>query len=469
MQAALESNKRYLIVGTGATGLACARFFAANTLDYVLLDSRPDQSANTNLQMFLQQHTCQCYFGNLEAFEYSSKDIMILSPGVSLQERFVATAQSSGVELSSDIEIFDRINEKPVIAITGSNGKTTITTITQKILQAMGFNACAAGNIGLAALDALAEDIDVYVLELSSFQLERYNHLQSVTAIVANISEDHMDRYDDLQQYAQAKFSIYNNAGYKLVNLDDAYSENIAKPYASISMTAADADYALNNHSIFIKDRDVNIDISASQLKGSHNRFNLLAAVALVDGLLRHQECTDAEVSALFSQALSLLNDFKGLPHRCEYIGAVHNIEFINDSKATNVGACLAALSGLQQDYDHIFVLLGGVDKSASFEQLVEFISQAAIEPILFGQDSINILKAFQASESSFKPVCVDKLEHALNEAYRQANQLQQGQSEQQRLLILLSPACASFDQFSSFADRGTAFVSQVKQMMRAA
>jgi UDP-N-acetylmuramoylalanine--D-glutamate ligase len=358
---------------------------------------------------------------------------------------------------------------KPIIGITGSNGKSTVTTLVGEILAAGGHKPAVCGNIGIPVLDVLLNDdhYDCYVVELSSFQLETTHHLAAEVACVLNLSEDHMDRYDSMMAYHQAKHRIFQGCRNIVVNREDALSQPLVStsmPKKSFGLNMAENPVAAKNqYSIGLqKDSANNVNlgeflmceqqpifpVAKLKIKGRHNQLNALAAIALVESLP-----ADFEVS--HDQLLQVLSDFTGLPHRCTWVAEHDNVEYFNDSKGTNVGSTLAAIEGLaSHNRKNIILIAGGVGKDQDFEPLADACQLSVKQALLFGRDAPLIA-------SSLVSTCELNIVATLEQALAQAREVSRPGD-----VILFSPACASFDQFTNYVKRGEVFEQLVAEII---
>ncbi|NRB41444.1 MAG: UDP-N-acetylmuramoyl-L-alanine--D-glutamate ligase [Pseudomonadales bacterium] len=447
----VDKNTHYTIVGTGLTGLSCVSFFQRQgSSDFRLCDSRENPPAAQKIQE--QYPDVETTFGNLDALTYAKGDVIIVSPGIALTESFIEIAVAQGAVISSDIELFLNVNTKPVIAITGSNGKSTVTTLVGEILSSAGLKVAVAGNIGLPVLDQVASviDFDIFVLELSSFQLERLNHLNAKAVCILNVTEDHMDRYKSFDDYVKAKQVIFNGAENIAVNRDETLSAPVdvmtaAEKIISFGLTGVhDSGLSLkikdNQQAICCGDVSL-INTAEMKLKGQHNINNVMAAMTL---------CYQAGLS--WAQMTSAVLNFSGLSHRCEFAGEIDDVTYINDSKATNVGAAVAAINGFSAEPGKLILIAGGLDKMSDFRPLAASVEAHVDKVILLGQDAGKIAAVLPDN----KVVMVSDLEEAIKEASFLA--APQG-------LVLFSPACASFDMFKSFEHRGDVFKATVLQL----
>lgn len=436
---------RTLVVGLGATGLSCARFLSRSGVPVAVTDSRDQPPALETVQRELPD--VALFLGGFDEEAFARAERIVVSPGVSLREPLVAEAHARGVEVIGDIELFARHVSAPVIGITGSNGKSTVTTLLGLMAQRAGKIARVGGNLGVPALDLVSDDEpDLYVLELSSFQLETLQSLTCLAAVVLNISPDHMDRYDSLGDYAAAKQAIYQHARMQVVNRDDAYAASLAHPHAPVVGFGLGephaGDYGLRNMDgeRWIVHGDTPLmPVSGLRMPGRHNLANALAALALGDA-------AGFPVIAM----LQALREFQGLPHRTEWAGEYQGVRWFNDSKATNIGAALAAIQG----FDGPLVLIaGGQGKGAHFSELAAGLDARVRHVVLLGEAADEIEAALQgrvpASRAADMPEAVRLA----------AGQAQPGDT------VLLSPACASFDMFSGYQQRGEQFVQALREI----
>lgn len=441
----IATSKMKAIVGTGVSGLSAARFLQRCNERFVLFDTR-DLPPNRALiaQEFPGVH---CEFGQWDQALLNSADEIIVSPGVPISMPALAKAREAGVPLVGDVEVFCRHARAPIVAITGSNGKSTVTTLVGKMAEAAGRCVAVGGNLGTAALDLLNESVELYVLELSSFQLETVSKLGAEVACVLNISPDHMDRYDSMPAYHAAKQRIYYGAKKVVVNRADPLTQPpLAADVERVSFGGV-ADF--KNMGTVDKDgelwlaEDLKPLIPASELRivGRHNVDNALAALAI-------GKAAGLPMIAM----LEALRAFSGLPHRCEWVAEVDGVGYINDSKGTNVGATLAAIEGLAQAHGKLVLLLGGVAKDDNFRPLLEALKRHARAAVVFGRDAAII-------EKSLAGYSALEREAGLLPALAKARELAYSGDT-----VLLSPACASFDEFDNYMARGETFKHWVKE-----
>lgn len=436
-------GKNVIIIGLGVTGLSCVNYFLSKNVIPKVIDTRHKPSGIEQLDPRVMYHT-----GGLNLDWILDADLIVVSPGIALATPELVKAKLQGIQIIGDIELFClEVNQQPhkkVAAITGSNGKTTVTSLVGEIIAASGCRVGVGGNIGQPALSLLDEDCDIYVLELSSFQLERTYSLKATAATILNISEDHMDRYPEgILQYTAAKQRIYQNAENCIVNYDDklTYPHTDAKKGHWIEFGLQDGQYHLDLHNqhMIVNDQSV-LDTSQLSLLGVHNYLNILAALAITDALGIER-----------SVSLLAIKNFKGLSHRFELVYEHNGVRWINDSKATNVGSTEAALKSVTCN-GTLYLLLGGDGKSADFSPLIPYLlKQPALRIYCFGRDKVELAK--------LRPdvtTIVDTMKDALVDI---AHNTQSGD------VVLLSPACASLDQFKNYAERGQVFAMLAKEL----
>lgn len=443
----ISSNKYTVVIGLGVTGLSVVRYLLAQGVRVVACDSRENPPNLALVKQLFPELSIQ--LGPLEVEFLCSAHEIIISPGLSRKEAVIKQAIDTGISVVGDVELFARAVKAPVVAITGSNGKTTVTTLVGEMAKAAGLNVVVAGNIGLPVLDTLNDAVDLYVLELSSFQLESTQSLKPVVATVLNVSADHMDRYDSFMEYALTKQRIAFGAKTIVVNKQDPLTE---PPFADgvkrICFGAAQAD--LKDFGLYggdlMKGFKPLIALADLKLVGLHNYTNAAAALALA-------EAANVPMDA----CLKALVEFRGLPHRCELVATVGGIDFINDSKATNVGATVAALEGFIGSAKNIHIILGGDGKGADFSRLIPALKSTAKTVILIGKDAPQLEQLISRGLSELPIINESSLEQAVVSAFRGASAGD---------FILLSPACASLDMFSSFEQRGDVFSQAAKGLL---
>ncbi|MFC0142281.1 UDP-N-acetylmuramoyl-L-alanine--D-glutamate ligase [Erwinia mallotivora] len=432
-------GKKVVIIGLGLTGLSCVDFFLARGVTPRVMDTRVVPPGLNKLP-----NSVECWLGSLNDRWLLAADLIIASPGMSLAHPSLMDAADAGVEIIGDIELFCREAQALVVAITGSNGKSTVTTLVGEMAKAAGWQVGVGGNIGLPALMLLEQPAQLYVLELSSFQLETTSSLKAAAATILNVTEDHMDRYPlGMQQYRAAKLRIYEQARVCVVNADDAMTMPVrGADKRCVSFGVDVGDYHLNRQqgTIWLRvngEKVLNTD--EMTLVGQHNYTNSLAALALADavGLPR-------------TSSLRALTTFTGLAHRFQLAHENNGVRWINDSKATNVGSTEAALSGLQLS-GTLWLLLGGDGKSADFAPLSQYVQAENVQLYCFGRDGAQL-----AELSPQKAVQTETMAEAMAQI---AAKVQPGD------IVLLSPACASLDQFKNFEQRGDVFTQLAKEL----
>ena len=429
---------RALVVGIGSTGESCTRFLNGRTKLYVT-DTRLGQDDSiTNRIMDLQKIYTDAEFIKPKDVKsvLDSSTVVYASPGIPLYDPVLASVRASGVPISCDVELFCSLVDVPLIGVTGTNGKTTTTDLITKMLRSRGF--ASGGNIGKPVLDLLEDPKVGYVLEISSFQLEKMNPPRLAGATVLNVTEDHQDHHRNFEEYASTKTRIYEQCEVAVYNEEDPNTKPVTKT-AEIPVNGTER-WCVREHEIAIAGKAV--PTKHLRLKGTQNHLNIVIAAALAS-------VCGAEVEELIDTAAS----YEGLPHRMQLVAEIDGVRYVNDSKATNVAATQAALEALSNGTPNILLIAGGDGKGASFEALSGPIRQHAKAAILFGRDA----GAFAAAVGdATECVYADSLESALLEARALAKLGD---------VVLLSPACASFDMFADYEQRGNQFVSAVRAM----
>ena len=442
---------RATVFGLGASGFSAVKYLVPLGVEVEVQDSRDVAPFYSELTRQFPHVPVQ--LGQFTTPNLGRGDLVIVSPGIALSEPVIEKARQQQVEIVGDIELFVRACPAPILAITGSNGKTTVTTLVGQMLAAQGLNAPVAGNIGMPVLDLLEGPIpDLVVLELSSFQLEATDSLEAKAAAVLNLSPDHMDRYATVAQYLDAKRRILNGANTGIVNRDDPTLQimdvSSAGQIISFGLDAPlrSADYGVatdpDGDDWIVRGDARILPVASLSMTGRHNVMNALAALALIE----------SAGYAISPPALDALSAFRGLPHRCEPVLEHEGVLWINDSKGTNPGAVEAALFGLDRP---VVLIAGGQSKGADFRALAEAIQRYARQVLLIGEDRVALAEAI----GDRVPVTLaDDLPQAVRLAARWA---QSGDA------VLFSPACASFDMFRDFAHRGEVFSDLVREMIR--
>ncbi|OYY04660.1 MAG: UDP-N-acetylmuramoyl-L-alanine--D-glutamate ligase [Methylotenera sp. 24-45-7] len=442
-------DKQVLVLGLGETGLSAVHWLHRQGARLSVADTRENPPGVEALKTAFPQVTL--HTGAFTAAIFEAKDLVVSSPGIALSEPEIQAAIARGIAVVGDVELFAQyrpVNAK-VIAITGANGKTTVTTLVGEMCKAAGLNTIVAGNIGLPVLDALnMETPDVYVLELSSFQLETTSSLVVDAAAMLNLSEDHMDRYAGMQDYAIAKARIFYNAKLQVLNRDDAWSMLMSRPkLQQVTFGLSEVDDA-QDYGLRVVDGETWLscgthdlmNIRDLKIAGLHNAANALAAIALCRG-----------IGIEYAPIMQTLYNFKGLPHRVEWVAEIDEVDYYDDSKGTNVGATCAALAGLPRK---VVLIAGGDGKGQDFSPLKQPVAENARAVVLIGRDAALIER--ELLETNVPLYQAADLPEAVNIAKKLA---QAGDA------VLLSPACASFDMFKNYVHRAEVFVAAVKRL----
>ncbi|WP_350562240.1 UDP-N-acetylmuramoyl-L-alanine--D-glutamate ligase [Psychrobacter sp. CAL346-MNA-CIBAN-0220] len=449
-----------VVVGLGQSGLSVAHYLSNQGYRVAVTDSQPAPA----LANQLPEAVAIRQFGSIDADLLQQAARIIISPGISLDTQAVAAARQANIPVVSDIQLFCEACNVPIIAITGSNAKSTVTTLVGQMAADAGFDVGVGGNIGVPALSLLANtNMQLAVLELSSFQLETVTNLGAQVATVLNMSPDHLDRHGDMLGYHQAKHRIFQGAKSVVINREDALTRPLVAdnlPRLSTGIHAPDkGHYGLitdPNGQIYLA-RGTERLLSADKLliKGRHNLLNAQSALAL------------GELAGLpLDSMLATLQQFTGLDHRCQYVTTVAGIDYFNDSKGTNIGSTMAAIEGLGAVYapkdGKLLLILGGQGKGQQFGELTPFINQYVSQVLCIGEDSQQIeqhLRAAKLSDEVMLHQC-----QTLEGAFATIKQVT-ASSLSQVQAVLLSPACASFDQFNGYSARGEYFSQLVAQL----
>ena len=429
-----------LVVGLGKTGLSVVRHLRARGETVVVADSRDIPPGITGLKGEFADVQCETGLFDMSLFKNAKR--IVASPGVALSEPALVEAKDNHVEIMGDIDLFAECIDAPVVAITGSNGKSTVTELVTQMAERAGVEAVACGNIGLPVLDALDESVGLYVIELSSFQLETLHRLPMKSAVVLNVTADHLDRYDSLASYAASKQRIYRNAETCVINLDDKRAKDtglVGCEHLGFTLGAPDVDvFGIESDHICFAHQAL-IAVDEVRIKGQHNIQNAMAALAI-----------GKSAGLSFDTMVDTLKTFEGLPHRMQFVAAVDGVDWINDSKATNVGATIASLTGLAGKH---VLIAGGMAKDADFSPLHDVVRAHCRAVVLFGRDAVQIENVMPAGVSVER---ADDMSGAVTAAARLAHR---GDN------VILAPACASFDMFDSFEHRGEVFMQAVDDL----
>ena len=437
-----------LIVGLGKTGLSCARYLAAQGISVAVTDTREQPPGLEALKAELPD--LALFLGGFDPAVFAAAERLVVSPGVPVSEPLIRAAMERGVPVVGDIEIFAQAVNAPVVAITGSNGKSTVTTLMGVMAAEAGLSAKVGGNLGEPALDLLDQDAGLYVLELSSFQLETTRSLSPKAAVVLNISSDHMDRYSDVDAYARVKSEIYQQAEIGIFNLDDPLVAAMRQGHESELLYTLGEPGAscfglrrIDGSEWICYEQRPLLPAAELLIPGRHNLSNALAALAL-----------GSAIGLPESAMLAALKQFRGLPHRTQFVTQHSGVSWYNDSKGTNVGASIAALLGFDGAGKTVLIA-GGDGKGADFSALAPVVEQTARAVVLIGRDAAQIERVLTGS---VPVVHAETMEQAVAVA---AERAESGDR------VLLSPACASFDMFTGYEQRGKVYMDAVMRLCR--
>ena len=436
------SNKKILILGMGKTGLSCINFFLSKGIFPKIMDTNKNPKCITEIHKF---KNIRYHIGSINYSWILESNLIISSPGISYFHPALTFAYKHNIEIIGDIELFTRETKVPIIAITGSNGKSSVAAMVKEIIEKAGFSVYLGGNIGIPALSIINKSADFFVLELSSFQLEQTFSLKAYVSTVLNITPDHINRYPlGIKQYARIKQKIYKNAKICVINLDDKLSfKKLKKHVRYISFGENQGDYHLNsiNKNIWLYYQSHKL-INTTELKisGKHNYINMLSALSIVHAL-----------KIRLDVSLPILKNFLGLPHRYQIICQHNDILWINDSKSTNIMSTAAAINNISKT-KKIRLILGGDSKFANLSPLKSILKNKLITIYCYGKDKKKFFKLYP-----YRSMCFNTLSEVIRCISRQ---VQSGD------IVLLSPACSSLDQFPGFEARGDAFSKLVKELI---
>ncbi|WPP45428.1 UDP-N-acetylmuramoyl-L-alanine--D-glutamate ligase [Pseudomonas sp. AN-1] len=449
----IASDQFRIVVGLGKSGMSLVRFLARQGVPFAVVDTRTNPPELATLEAEYPQVEVRC--GALDVDFLCRASELYVSPGLPLATAALQEARARGVRLSGDIDLFVRHARAPIVAITGSNAKSTVTTLVGEMAQAAGKKVAVGGNLGTPALDLLADDIELYVLELSSFQLESTERLSAEVATCLNVSDDHMDRYSGMESYHLAKHRIFRGARQVVVNRQDPLSRPLIAdqvPCWSFGLDKPD----FKSFGILEENGEKYLAFQFSKLmpvrelkiRGAHNQANALAALALGHA-----------VGLPLAPMLDTLRRFTGLAHRCQWVRERDGVTFYDDSKATNVGAALAAIDGLGAEIDGKLLLIAGGDgKGADFNPLRASVARYCRAVVLLGRDAELIAGALTGSDE--QPVVPLVRVASLDEAVQRCAELAEAGDA-----VLLSPACASLDMFRNFEERGRLFAAAAREL----
>jgi len=428
-----------VVIGMGHTGASCIPYLLSHGYSVAAVDSRLNPPCSSQIQT--DYPGVKTVIGSLDKSLINSADMIVVSPGVSLKEPAIADAVSQGKEIVGDIELFAREVKSPVVAITGSNGKSTVTTLVGLMCRANNMNVEIAGNIGVPVLSVLQKkDVDIFVLELSSFQLETTRSLNAIASTVLNVSPDHMDRYESEKDYIDAKVRIFQGDGVMVLNHDDILVRDMAIKDRKVFWfgLGKPVSHMMFGITTYMGERWINrgqnrlFPVSDVALVGEHNLANVLAAMAI------------ATVAGVPMETIrDVAKSFKGLPHRTEVVAEKNDVVWINDSKGTNVGSTIAALSGIGRP---VILIAGGEGKGADFKPLGEAIQKFAKAVILIGRDAELIARSIGEEIPVYRA-------EDIKQAVKRSDELAVAGDS-----VLLSPACASFDMYKNYEHRGDVF-----------
>ena len=456
------AGRKVLVLGLGDTGLSMAKWLARRGASVRVADTRTAPPRLAELKRSLPSVPANC--GPFQDETFADIDLLAVSPGVPLAEPGVRRALDAGTEVVGDVELFARAlpeRHPPIIAVTGTNGKSTVTSLAGAMTRAAGVDCEVAGNIGPAVLDALmrrediGRDAGLWVLELSSFQLETTTSLAADAAAVLNITEDHLDRYRGIDDYARAKARVFSGDGIQVLNRDDPRSLAMALPGRKTSTFGLDAPRRAEDWGVLERGGELWLAQGANallavremRLAGLHNAANALAAFALCRAL-----------GLPLQPLLVALREFKGLPHRVELIGEADGVRWYDDSKGTNVGSTVAALAGLAQGDTKLVLIAGGDGKGQDFSPLRSAVERSARGLVLIGRDAPLIEAAVAGAGVPIRRAA------SMDQAVALA-----AQAARPGDAVLLSPACASFDMFRDYRHRGEVFRLAVERVIDAA
>ena len=438
-----------VVAGLGISGVSAVNFLHEKGYRVAVTDSRALPPGHDQIPTEVQTS-----FGQLDQELLLQAEEIVISPGLDPKLPEIQAAIAQGIPVVSEIQILRRATEKPIMAITGSNAKSTVTTLIGLMAKNAGVKVAVGGNLGRPALDLTKDDPDLYILELSSFQLETTSNLNAEVAVVLNISEDHLDRHGDMFAYHTAKHRIFQGVKKVVFNRDDSLTRPLVPdvtPMQSFGLNAPD----LNQYGILREDngniwlargRERLLNSAEMYIQGTHNVANALACLALGEA-----------INLPMDIMLETLKTFKGLEHRCEFVRELNNVRYYNDSKGTNIGATLAAIDGLGAAIEakggKVAIILGGQGKGQDFTALRDSLQKYAKVAVLIGEDRPVIEKAIEGTTTL---LYAESLQEAVNLSQQYTHAYD---------VVLLSPACASFDMFTGYPQRGQHFVEYVNAL----
>lgn len=441
-----SQGKFTVVVGLGISGVSAANFLYQQGQQVVVMDSRENPPGIEQVPESVQK-----IVGKIDTDILFQADEIVLSPGLAVEMPEIQQAIAKGIKVISEIQLLRRATNAPMIAITGSNAKSTVTTLIGEMAKNAGKKVAVGGNLGRPALDLLRDEPELFVLELSSFQLETTTDLNAEVAVILNMSEDHLDRHGTMQNYQTIKHRIFQGAQHIVFNRDDVATQtDVVAPKISFGINQPQAgQYGViyeNNTIWLVRGEQKLLSSDELYIQGTHNIANVLACFAL-------GESVGLDLESMIATA----KQFKGLEHRCEYVETINHVRYYNDSKGTNVGATLAAIEGLgkaiQLKNGKIALILGGQGKGQDFSLLAQAVQSYVKTIVLIGEDAQKIHQDLVGHTPAVEYIFADSLNQAIDicQQHTQANDV-----------VLLSPACASFDMFTGYPERGRKFVEYV-------
>lgn len=440
----MNTEKYKVIVGLGKTGYACAQYFMRTGIAFSVADDS-EHPACLNL---LREALPDLEVMKIDEHAFVDADQIVLSPGVPLKSAVIQSAINSGVSVTGDIAMFSTKTDKDFIGITGTNGKSSVTELLALMAKKAGKNIGMGGNIGIPCLDLLGKNVDFNILEISSYQLELADALGAKVAVLLNLSPDHLDRYESVEDYYETKLRIFSNCEIAVLPRDlvDVVNQNHAKTFTfGLDEPVGDRDLGVKivdgESYLFIGNRAL-LNTESIKVKGRHNWLNALAALAAGYAMELNE-----------NNMLDALHSYSGLPYRSEMMGEFHGIQFINDSKSTNPGSTLAAIEGFANSEQKLILILGGLTKGADFDELKIAYKTLGFSCKVFGEDRKLISNMLDSEgESTMSYETLEELLKALRRDVADGS------------LVLFSPACASFDQYRNFEHRGEVFTQLVEE-----
>jgi len=428
-----------LILGMGLTGLSVARFFSSNNVDYRIADSRlsppmQDICIKENL-------LSDCHLGEWKESILKNITEVVISPGIAETESIVGWARLQKIPIISDIELFGRYTKAPIVGITGSNGKSTVTKLMGAMAIGSGKNAVICGNIGKPVMESLSDEAELYVVEMSSYQLDYTNNLNLLTGVVTNITPDHLDRYPNYDIYIASKLKLYEYCQYSVVNLNEPLVKGIkGDSYYAIEEATQSCEFSAKKvGGVYTIYQGKNILMTSDDLivVGRHNVENVLAALTL-----------GQQAGLSVQEMIQVAKSFTGLPHRLEWVANLSGVDYFNNSKSTNALSSITAIEALSDRYKSIVLIAGGIAKKEDYSKLFQLISEKIDAVILIGESATLFSQQINGCPVSI----VESMKQAVISSKAIAKEG----------AILLSPGCASFDMFADFNERGEVFKRHV-------